>query len=73
MLKEHLASIEVEHKRIGAVIEERTNLDQGAISKLFLEAQTKDATFALGCGIVQEIKEVNIPAGATVVPLVFQR
>jgi ATP-dependent protease ClpP protease subunit len=73
MLKEHLASIEVEHKRIGAVIEERTNLDPVAISKLFLEAQTKDATFALGCGIVQEIKDVNIPVGATVVPLVFQR
>jgi len=48
-------------------------LERDAISKLFLEAQTKDATFALGCGIVKEIKDVNVPPGATVVPLIFQR
>jgi ATP-dependent protease ClpP protease subunit len=72
-LKEKLDSIHVEHNRIGSVIEERTNLERQAIAKLFLEAQTKDATFALGCGIVKEIKDVNVPSGATVIPLVFQR
>ena len=73
MLNEHLVSIGIEHKRIGAIIEERTNLDEAAVAKLFLEASTKDATFAVAHGFVQEIKEVHIPAGATVVPLVFQR
>jgi ATP-dependent protease ClpP protease subunit len=72
-LKEKLDTIGIEHKRIGSIIEERTKLERESISKLFLEAQTKDATFALGCGIVQEIKDVNIPPGATVIPLVFQR
>jgi ATP-dependent protease ClpP protease subunit len=73
LLKEHLVAIGIEHKRIGAIIEERTKLDEAAVAKLFLEAQTKDATFAVAHGFVQEIKEVNIPAGATIVPLVFQR
>lgn len=73
ILKEKLDSIHIEHNRIGSVIEERTKLERDAISKLFLEAQTKDATFALGCGIVKEIKDVNVPPGATVVPLIFQR
>jgi ATP-dependent Clp protease protease subunit len=72
-LKEKLDSIGVEHKRIGSIIEERTKLERDAISKLFLEAQTKDATWSLECGIIQKIKDVNIPVGATVVPLVFQR
>lgn len=72
-LKEKLDNIVIEHNRIGSVIEERTKLEREAISKLFLEAQTKDATFALGCGIVKEIKDVNVPPGATVVPLIFQR
>jgi ATP-dependent Clp protease protease subunit len=72
-LKEKLDSIHIEHNRIGSVIEERTKLERDAISKLFLEAQTKDATFAVGCGIVKEIKDVDVPPGATVVPLIFQR
>jgi ATP-dependent Clp protease protease subunit len=73
LLKEKLDAINVDHNRIGSVIEERTNLQREAISKLFLEAQTKDATFALGCGIVKEIKDVNIPPGTSVVPLIFKR
>lgn len=72
-LKEKLDAINVDHNRIGSVIEERTNLQREAISKLFLEAQTKDATFALGCNIVKEIKDVQIPTGATIIPLIFQR
>jgi ATP-dependent Clp protease protease subunit len=73
LLKEKLDSILVEHNRIGSVIEERTRLDKESIAKLFLEAQTKDATYAVGCGIVHEIKDVEIPMGAPVVSLVFQR
>jgi hypothetical protein len=40
---------------------------------LFLEAQTKDAAYAVGAGIVHEVKDVEIPVGAPVVALVFQR
>jgi ATP-dependent Clp protease, protease subunit len=72
-LKEKLDSIHIEHNRIGSIIEERTKLDKESVAKLFLEAQTKDATFAAGCGIVHEIKDVQVPAGAPVISLVFQR
>lgn len=71
--REVLASILAEHKRIGTVIRERTNLHDRAIRALFREAQTKDAAFAAGCGIVHEIRDLQIPSGVPVVSLVFQR
>jgi ATP-dependent protease ClpP protease subunit len=72
-LRERLGGIRADQKRIGSVIKERTALDEAAIETLFLEAQTKDADWALGCGIVHEIREIQIPAGSPVIPLVFQR
>ena len=72
-LRERLGSIVTDHKRIGSIIAERTKLDQKVVEGLFTEAQTKDAAFAAGSGIVHEIKEVQIPAGSNVISLVFQR
>jgi ATP-dependent Clp protease, protease subunit len=72
-LRERLDGIASDQKRIGSVIEERTRLPKEDISKLFLEAQTKDAAFAAGCGIVDEVRDVQIPPGSTVASLVFQR
>ena len=72
-LKEHLASILSDHRRIGNIIAERTNLTQKTIEGLFTEAQTKDAAFAVSSGIVHEIKDVQIPPGGPVISLVFQR
>ena len=72
-LKERLGSILSDHKRIGSIIAERTKLDQKVVESLFTEAQTKDATFAAGAGIIHEIKDVQIPAGSQVISLVFQR
>ncbi len=72
-LRERLDGIASDQKRIGAVIEERTRLPREDISKLFLEAQTKDAAFAAGCGIIDEVRDVQIPPGSSVVSLVFQR
>ncbi len=71
--RETLASILAEHKRIGTVIRERTNLKDKAIRALFREAQTKDAAFAVGSGIIHEVRDVQIPPGAPVISLVFQR
>lgn len=73
LLRERLDSIESDHKRIGALMADRTSLTKEAIEGLFREAQTKDVTFATGCGIVHEIRDVQIPTGSTVVSLVFQR
>jgi ATP-dependent protease ClpP protease subunit len=72
-LRERLDSITADQKRIGSVIAERTKISEQDVSDLFLEAQTKDAAFALANGIIEDIREVNVPAGCPVVPLVFQR
>lgn len=72
-LRERLDSILADQKRIGAIIQERTQLTAEQVEALFLEAQTKDAAYAASTGIVDEIRDINIPAGSTVVSLVFQR
>lgn len=72
-LIENLEGVRREQGRIGDIIKRRTKIDEPAVERLFLEAQTKDANFALGCGIIDEIREVKIPPGAPVVSLVFQR
>lgn len=72
-LKERLDGIMSDQKRIGSVISERTKIRKEDIDKLFLEAQTKDAAFAAGCGIVNEVRDVQISPGSPVVSLVFQR
>jgi hypothetical protein len=43
------------------------------IAPLFREAQTKDAASAVCCGIVHEVRDVQIPPGGLVFSLVFQR
>lgn len=72
-LKERLDSIRSDQKRIGSIIADRTKLPPDDIEKLFFEAQTKDAAFAAGCGIIDEIRNIEIPAGSPVVSLVFKR
>jgi ATP-dependent Clp protease protease subunit len=71
--RETLDGILTNQTRIGSIIQERTKISKDDIAGLFREAQTKDATFAAGCGIVDEIRDIQIPAGSSVVSLVFQR
>jgi ATP-dependent Clp protease protease subunit len=72
-VREALDGILSNQKRIGSILEERTRLTAEQIEPLFREAQTKDVTFAIGCGIVDESRDVEIPAGCPVISLVFQR
>ena len=72
-LREFLDGIEASHRRIAAIIEERTNLSAAEIEPLFLESTTKDAAYAVANGIVDGIQPAAIPAGAPVLSLVFDR
>jgi len=72
-LRGRLDSVLSDQKQIGSIIAEHTNLGEEDIADLFREAQTKDAANAVSCGIVHEIKDVQIPAGSPVLSLVFQR
>lgn len=73
LLKERLGSLLSDQARIADIIAERTSLEKATAEEFFREGQTKDAAFAVGCGIVHEIKDVQVPAGSSVVSLVFQR
>jgi ATP-dependent Clp protease protease subunit len=73
LLRERLEGIMADQKRIGAIIEERTNLTPEQVKTLFLEATTKDAAYAASVGIVDEVRDVDIPAGSPIMSLVFQR
>lgn len=72
-LRERLEGIEADHRRIGAIIQERTQIPEASVSELFIQAQTKDAESAAGLGIVHAVQEVRIPPGSPVFALVFQR
>ena len=73
-LREKLESLRADQKRMGSIIEERTHLDAHEVEPLFLEAQTKDATYAVGKGIVPRDPRCRDPGRQSRSrPLVFQR
>ena len=55
------------------IIAAKSNLDQDAIADLFREQTTLDATRAKDNGIVEDVRNFEVPPGAPVVSLVFQR
>ena len=73
LLRERLDSILADQKRIGSILDERTNLTGRQIKELFRKAATKDATFALENGLVHDIRDVEVPAGTPLFPLVFEQ
>lgn len=72
-LKEMLGGIHADQRRIGSILVERTQITEDEATSLFLEAQTKDADYAVSHGIIDEIRDVEIPQGVPVQSLVFQR
>jgi len=71
--RERLDGILQDQRRIGAIIRDRTTLDETQIGELFREARTKDADYAKTVGIVHDIRDIQIPLGSPVISLVFQR
>jgi ATP-dependent protease ClpP protease subunit len=72
-VRETLGSLLSDQKRIGDIIASRTTIMGREIRKLFREAQTKDAAYARANGIINDIRDVQIPSGAPILQLVFQR
>lgn len=73
ILRERLETIEADHKRIGSIIGTYSSLDEGDVVDLFKKASTKDATWAQQVGIINAIREPQIPTGVPVHTLVFKR
>lgn len=73
-LREKLGSIEADNDRIARVLEERATFnDAKEVRDLFVEASTKDADYAVGRGIIHDVRNVEVPRGTPVFQLVFQR
>jgi ATP-dependent protease ClpP protease subunit len=72
-LRECLDGLLSDQSRIGSVLQAHTRLTANETVDLFREARTKDATFALDKGIVSGVRDVDIPAGSSILSLVFQR
>ena len=73
MLREALDSIDADHRRIGAIIGGHTTLDEAQVVELFAEARTKDAAWAEQVGMINAIREPQIPSGVPIHSLVFDR
>lgn len=70
-LEEYLSGLRSDEARIGSIIADETSLKSEEINSLFIQASTKDANFALECGIIHEIRPLALPQGAPVLQLVF--
>lgn len=63
-LTEIISSMGVSESKISGIITQRTRLTTEEIGALFAQGESKDAKFALGKGIVTEIKDPAVPTGA---------
>ncbi len=67
-VKEILQSLEADTNRMASVVVNRAAFpDPATVTNLYSTARTVDAQFALANGLIHEIRDVAIPAGASVV------
>lgn len=72
-LRERLQGIQSDHRKIGAIIANRTGIPVKEVEKMFLEAQTRDPNDAKTSGIIHDIRDAKIPNGATFHQFGFKR
>ncbi len=72
-IKEKLKMMQRDQRLITNIIVEQSQYTQQEIEKMFLEADTCTPEQAKEKGLIDDIREINIPEGAEVVQLIFQR
>jgi len=72
-IKERLKTIQRDQKLMTDIFIERTQLSVQEAEKMFLEAETRTPEQAQEKGIINDVKNVEIPKGAQVVQFIFQR
>lgn len=73
LLRESIASLAADHKRMAEVFNQHTTLSIEDAVALFKEASTKDAAWASAVRFTQTTSEPQIPVGIPVHSLVFNR
>jgi ATP-dependent Clp protease, protease subunit len=72
-LQERLASVKADQDRIAAIYLTRAGITLDDSERFFLGETNLSAAVAVTRGIVNELREVSIPAGSPVLQLVFNR
>ena len=73
LLRERMASVQADQKRIADVIVQRSGIKPDEVEKMFLEAVTRDPGYAKANGIIHDVRDIQVPPGAPVLQLVFKR
>ena len=71
--RERLESILSDQKRMGQIITSRSRIGDDEIAGLFRGQKTVPSQWAKDNGIVEDIRDFNIPSGSAVVSFVFER
>lgn len=65
-LRERMGSVESDQRKIASILAEQTSIPAAEIDRLFIEAVTRDPPYAQEFGIIEAIRPVEIPAGASI-------
>jgi len=68
-LREKTDSVETDQRKVAAILAQRTRIPRDEIDALFDEALRRDPDFARRVGIIDEIREFDVPRGARIVQL----
>jgi ATP-dependent Clp protease protease subunit len=68
-LQELLSGLVQDEKKLSGIIAGNTKLSEEEIRQLFLQGESKDLTFAMDKGVIQEIRDPAIPNDAQIVSL----
>ena len=71
-LQSKMDSVEDDQRKIAAVLTDRTRLSEAEIADSFTSVSRRDASWALDRGVIDQVREVEIPAGARVRRVVFK-
>ncbi|MEM7412928.1 MAG: ATP-dependent Clp protease proteolytic subunit [Myxococcota bacterium] len=73
LLGERLDALQADERKIASIISDRTEMTDDQVEESFLNQVTRDPDFAKSNGIVHEVRDLDIPKGAPIYQLVFQR
>ena len=59
--------------RISSIVQQRSKLDETKIRAFFGQAHTMNATDAVSAGIVDDVRDVQVPPGSTVITVTVQQ
>ena len=70
-LQETVGRFKADEARMANIIRDRTSITPEELVSLFRQGETKDLSFATSKGLIKDIREVKVPAGAPFFALNF--